>query len=51
MIDLASFSAILYSIYPVLFVVIVAYASIGTLVTVTLGRRLVELNYQVRSCM
>ena len=46
-IDLASFSAILYSIYPVLFGVIIAYASIGTLVTVTLGGQLVELNYQL----
>ena len=46
-IDLCSFSAILYSIYPVLFAVIVAYAGLGTAVTVWLGKRLVELNYEV----
>ena len=46
-IDLCSFSAILYSIYPVLFAVIVVYAGVGTAVTVWLGQRLVELNYEV----
>ena len=33
-IDLAAFSAILYSIYPQLFAVIIIYASVGTYVTV-----------------
>ena len=37
-VDLASFAAILYSIYPLLFAVIVAYAGIGTAVTIFLGR-------------
>uniref|UniRef100_A0A7R9YA46 ABC transporter domain-containing protein n=2 Tax=Pinguiococcus pyrenoidosus TaxID=172671 RepID=A0A7R9YA46_9STRA len=45
-IDLFSFSAILYSIYPQLFVVIIVYASIGTFVTVQIGKQLVNLNYQ-----
>lgn len=46
-IDLCSFSAILFSIYPLLFAVIIAYASIGTAVTVAIGKELVVLNYEV----
>ena len=44
-IDLISFSAILYSIYPLLFVAIIIYAGIGSLVTTNLGQSLVGLNY------
>ena len=43
-IDLASFSGILYSIYPQLFYAIFAYASFGSLTTVYLGRTLVGQN-------
>mmetsp|Transcript_20801 Transcript_20801/g.62067 ORF Transcript_20801/g.62067 Transcript_20801/m.62067 type:complete len:667 (+) Transcript_20801:183-2183(+) len=43
-IDLASFSGILYSIYPQLFYAIFAYASFGSLTTVALGRTLVGQN-------
>jgi ABC-type uncharacterized transport system fused permease/ATPase subunit len=46
-IDLLSFAAILYSIYPLLFAVIVVYASVGTAATVYLGKQLVALNYKV----
>ena len=45
-IDLFSFSAILYQIYPGLFVAIIAYAGIGSIVTTQLGRSLVGLNYE-----
>ena len=41
-----SFSGILYSIYPDLFVVVIAYAGFGTLVTVRLGRALGAQNAQ-----
>jgi ABC-type uncharacterized transport system fused permease/ATPase subunit len=44
-IDLVSFSLILYSIYPQLFVAIVAYAAFGTVTTTWLGKDLVRLNY------
>jgi len=44
-IDLVSFSLILYSIYPQLFIAIVAYASFGTITTTWLGKDLVRLNY------
>ena len=44
-IDLVSFSAILYSIQPQLFAAIVAYATFGTIVTTFLGRSLVGLNF------
>ena len=37
-IDLASFSGILYSIYPNLFYAIFAYATFGSLTTVALGK-------------
>jgi vitamin B12/bleomycin/antimicrobial peptide transport system ATP-binding/permease protein len=45
-IDLFSFSAILYQIYPGLFAAIIAYAGIGSVVTTQLGRSLVGLNYE-----
>lgn len=41
-----AFSGVLWSISPRLFVVAVAYASIGTVLTVLLGRKLVRLNSQ-----
>ncbi|CAM9431018.1 unnamed protein product, partial [Chrysoparadoxa australica] len=44
-IDLVSFSAILYSIYPQLFVAIIAYAAFGTVVTTSIGQQLVPLNF------
>lgn len=44
-IDLVSFSTILYSIQPQLFGVIVAYALFGTVTTTALGRKLIGLNY------
>jgi ABC-type uncharacterized transport system fused permease/ATPase subunit len=44
-IDLVSFSLILYSIYPQLFIAIVAYAAFGTVTTAWLGKDLVRLNY------
>lgn len=45
-IDLVSFSAILYSIQPQLFGAITLYALFGTLTTTWIGKRLVGLNYQ-----
>jgi putative ATP-binding cassette transporter len=45
-IDLLSFSAVLYQIYPGLFVAIVVYAGMGSLITTQLGRSLVGLNYE-----
>jgi vitamin B12/bleomycin/antimicrobial peptide transport system ATP-binding/permease protein len=44
--DLAVFSVILYKIYPPLFGVLIAYASIGTGVTIFLGRPLITMNRQ-----
>jgi vitamin B12/bleomycin/antimicrobial peptide transport system ATP-binding/permease protein len=44
-IDLVSFSFILFSIYPQLFIAIVAYAAFGTVTTTWLGKDLVRLNY------
>jgi vitamin B12/bleomycin/antimicrobial peptide transport system ATP-binding/permease protein len=44
-IDLVSFSFILYSIYPQLFIAILAYAAFGTATTTWLGKDLVRLNY------
>ncbi|CAN0239063.1 unnamed protein product [Discosporangium mesarthrocarpum] len=44
-IDLASFSFILYRIYPELFAAILAYAAAGTVVTTRLGGKLVGLNF------
>eukprot|EP00466_Bigelowiella_natans_P020674 jgi/Bigna1/41236/e_gw1.51.107.1 len=46
LIDLVSFSAILWSIYPQLFVAIVAYASVGTVVTASIGKKLAALNFE-----
>ena len=45
LIDLASFSTILWSIYPQLFYAIIIYASLGTLITAFLGKSLVGLNF------
>ena len=45
-IDLFSFSAILFQIYPGLFAAIIAYAGIGSIITTNLGRSLVQLNYE-----
>ena len=44
-IDLVSFSLILYSIYPQLFVAIIAYAAFGSITTTWLGKDLVRINY------
>jgi len=44
LIDLASFSTILWSIYPQLFGAIILYAAIGTFFTAFLGQSLVGLN-------
>mmetsp|Transcript_29613 Transcript_29613/g.31827 ORF Transcript_29613/g.31827 Transcript_29613/m.31827 type:complete len:713 (-) Transcript_29613:95-2233(-) len=44
-IDLVSFSLILYSIYPQLFIAIIAYSVFGTVTTTWLGKDLVRLNY------
>jgi ABC-type uncharacterized transport system fused permease/ATPase subunit len=44
--DLVSFSSILFSIYPQLFVVLLLYSGAGTFVTAVIGRRLVQLNFQ-----
>jgi len=44
--DLVVFSIILYKIYPPLFAVLIAYASIGTTVTIFFGRPLVKMNRQ-----
>ena len=46
-IDLVSFSGILYSIYPELFYAIFAYATFGSLTTIQLGKTLVGQNAQV----
>ena len=43
-IDLVSFSGILYSIYPELFYVIFVYATFGSFTTVALGKKLVGQN-------
>ena len=40
-----AFSGVLWSISPLLFVVAVAYATTGSILTVVLGRRLIWLNY------
>eukprot|EP00980_Cylindrotheca_fusiformis_P009340 scaffold2047_cov129-Cylindrotheca_fusiformis.AAC.19 len=45
-IDLVSFSLILYSIYPQLFIAILGYSLFGTVTTTWLGNDLVRLNYQ-----
>ena len=45
-IDLVSFSEILYTIYPPLFVVLVVYSVGGTGISIKLGQKLVGLNFQ-----
>lgn len=45
-IDLISFSGILYSIYPPLFVALIVYSVGGTGVSLFLGRKLVGLNFK-----
>mmetsp|Transcript_1847 Transcript_1847/g.2583 ORF Transcript_1847/g.2583 Transcript_1847/m.2583 type:complete len:742 (-) Transcript_1847:96-2321(-) len=45
LIDLVSFSFILYSIQPQLFGAIIAYAAFGSIVTTFLGQSLVSLNF------
>jgi putative ATP-binding cassette transporter len=45
LIDLASFSTILWGIYPQLFGAILIYATAGTLITTLLGQSLVGLNF------
>lgn len=44
-INLFNFSVILMTIYPRLFVVLLAYASAGTLLTILFGKRLISLNF------
>ncbi|KAA6420322.1 MAG: abc transporter family [Trebouxia sp. A1-2] len=46
LIDLVSFSEILYTIYPPLFVVLVVYSVGGTGISIKLGQKLVGLNFQ-----
>lgn len=45
-IDLCSFSLILYSIYPQLFIAIILYSAAGTFITTLLGKVLVNLNFR-----
>jgi ABC-type uncharacterized transport system fused permease/ATPase subunit len=45
MIDLVSFSVILWNIYPRLFLAIVVYATAGSIITVVLGKPLIGLNF------
>ena len=45
LIDLCSFAAILWSIYPTLFGAIIAYALAGTIITTLVGQKLVSLNF------
>jgi ABC-type uncharacterized transport system fused permease/ATPase subunit len=45
-IDLVSFSFILYSIYPQLFGAIIIYSAFGTFVTAWIGKSLVRLQFQ-----
>lgn len=44
-VDLVNFSLILISIYPKLFLALFAYSSVGTVVTVLLGKRMINLNF------
>ena len=46
LIDLLSFSAVLFQIYPLLFAAIVLYAGAGSIITTNLGQSLVGLNYK-----
>eukprot|EP00177_Eucheuma_denticulatum_P001456 GFKZ01002621.1.p1 GENE.GFKZ01002621.1~~GFKZ01002621.1.p1 ORF type:complete len:677 (-),score=84.05 GFKZ01002621.1:1610-3640(-) len=45
-IDLINFSVILVTTYPKLFFVLFAYSSFGTVITVLLGRRMINLNFK-----
>ena len=45
-IDLACFSFILFTIMPQLFIAIFAFASIGTILTICIGKKLISLNYE-----
>ena len=45
-IDMAAFSIVLYFIEPMLFLSIIGFATIGTVVTVLIGRRLVKMNFE-----
>ena len=45
-IDLVSFSEILYSIYPPLFAALLVYSVGGTGLSIAIGRPLVGLNFQ-----
>uniref|UniRef100_A0A7S2ZC36 ABC transmembrane type-1 domain-containing protein n=1 Tax=Rhodosorus marinus TaxID=101924 RepID=A0A7S2ZC36_9RHOD len=44
-VDLLSFSTILFSIYPPLFLVLVGYASMGTFITTVIGKQLISINF------
>lgn len=45
-VDLLCFSFILFSIYPLLFGVLLLYAATGTFATAFVGKQLISLNYQ-----
>lgn len=45
-IDLFSFSFILYNIYPLLFYIVILYAIFGTILTTYIGQSLILLNFQ-----
>jgi ABC-type uncharacterized transport system fused permease/ATPase subunit len=45
-IDLVSFSVILFSVMPELFIAIIVFASLGTAATIVIGKVLVRLNYE-----
>ena len=45
-IDLVSFSIILFSIRPQLFIAIIIFAGIGTIVTYAIGKKLIRLNFE-----
>ena len=45
-IDLVSFSLILFSIFPTLFIAIIVFATIGTCATIVIGKVLIRLNYE-----
>ena len=45
-VDLVSFSGILYTIYPPLFIALLLYSLGGTAISLRLGRPLVGLNFQ-----
>lgn len=44
--DLVNFSFILFTIYPKLFIVLITYATLGTVCAVLIGRRLINLNFK-----